>query len=323
MLNPVKSIGDILSPMLFNALECALRKWKGKCEHGIAMDHHERLTNIRYADDLMLYARSLPALVEMIETLSWELHQIGLQLNAAKSKIFTTKPLDHPMYVEVSQDLVHVLHEGSFFGPFTQVSWQTHPWERETAWPCGIHHRKTIAGQNSTNIGPYIQTNTYCKFEIAIEVLQCCCHASRAFQFSYVGIDESAIRKHQCIAASMLRSIVGWVRVNGEDWSETMRRTNHRLSVALKLFPIPPWTEQLAKRQFQFVATVASEQSWPSIVGHWTLPSRKRGRPLVKWDDKLSNITNQFFPLHHGWIATAKLPFWQNASQFFSHLMDF
>ena len=48
--------GDILSPMLFNpALECALRKWKGKCEHhGIAMAHHERLTNIRYADDLML-----------------------------------------------------------------------------------------------------------------------------------------------------------------------------------------------------------------------------------------------------------------------------
>ena len=70
--------GDILSPMLFNAaLECALRKWKGKCgHHGIAMDHHERLTNIRYADDLMLYARSLPALVEMIETLSCELQQV-------------------------------------------------------------------------------------------------------------------------------------------------------------------------------------------------------------------------------------------------------
>ena len=96
--------------MFFNAaLEYALRKWNGKCgHHGIAMDHHERLTNIRYADDLMLYTPSLPALVEMIETLSCELQQIGLQLNAAKSKIFTTKPLDHPMYAEVSQDLVHV-----------------------------------------------------------------------------------------------------------------------------------------------------------------------------------------------------------------------
>ena len=74
--------GDILSPLVFNAaLECALRKWKGKCEHyAIAMGHHERLTNITYADDLMLYARSLQALVEMIETLSWELHHTGLEL---------------------------------------------------------------------------------------------------------------------------------------------------------------------------------------------------------------------------------------------------
>ena len=39
------------------------------------------------------------------------------------------------------------------------------------------------------------------EFEIAIEVLQCCCHASHAFQFAHVGIDESTIRKHQRIAA--------------------------------------------------------------------------------------------------------------------------
>ena len=190
--------GDILSPLLFNAaLECALRKWKGKCEHhGIAMDHHERLTNIRYADDLMLYARSLPALVEMIETLSWELHQIGLQLNAAKSKIFTTKQLDHPMYVEVSQDLVHVLHEGSF----PQVSWQTHPWEPETAWLCGI-----ISSQDN-RLGKIQQTSDHTykqtrEFEIAFEILQCCCHASHTFQFAHVGTDESAVRKHQCTTA--------------------------------------------------------------------------------------------------------------------------
>ena len=71
---------------------------------------------------------------------------------------------------------------------------------------------------------------------------------------------------------------------------------NHRLSVALELFPVPPWTEQLAKRQFLFAAKMASEQSWSSITGHWTcatgwqsnfdnLPSRKRGRPFIKWDD--------------------------------------
>ena len=68
--------GDIVGPILFNAApDCALRKRKGKCEHhGIAMGHYEQLTNIRYADDLMLYSRSFPALGEMLETLSWEQH---------------------------------------------------------------------------------------------------------------------------------------------------------------------------------------------------------------------------------------------------------
>ena len=48
--------GNILSPMLFNAaLECALRKWKGKCEHhGIATGHRERLTIISYAECILL-----------------------------------------------------------------------------------------------------------------------------------------------------------------------------------------------------------------------------------------------------------------------------
>ena len=112
-----------------------------------------------------------------------------------------------------------------------------------------------------------------------------------------------------------------------------MRRMNHRIGVALELFPIPPWAEQLAKRQFQFAAKVAAEQSWVSKAGHWTItdrwhsnfdimPDRKRGRPLVKWDDKLSTLTKHYFPLHHVWLTAAKLPSWQNARQHFvSHFV--
>ena len=97
-----------------------------------------------------------------------------------------------------------------------------------------------------------------------------------------------------------------------------MARIGLRRCVALELFLISPWTEQLAKRQFQFGTKIASEQCWSSIVGHractisWQA-NRKRGRPLAKWNDKLSNIRKQHFPLHHGWLAAAKLPFWQNA----------
>ena len=74
----------------------------------------------------------------------------------SKRKIFTTKPLDHPMYVEVSQDLVHVLHEGS-----SHKYLGTHiPGNLTQRGRVESHHRKTIASANSTNIGPYLQTNT-------------------------------------------------------------------------------------------------------------------------------------------------------------------
>ena len=98
-------------------------------------------TNIRYADDLMLCARSFPVLVEMIEALSWGLHQVSIQLNAAKDKVFTTKPLDHPMYVEASQDLVHVLHEGSsHMFPGRHIRGNLKQRGRVE-----LHHRRTIA----------------------------------------------------------------------------------------------------------------------------------------------------------------------------------
>ena len=53
--------GDVLSSMLFNAvLESAFRVWKTKLHtHGFLLhDGNERLTNVRYADDVMLFAKS-------------------------------------------------------------------------------------------------------------------------------------------------------------------------------------------------------------------------------------------------------------------------
>ena len=154
------------------------------------------------------------------------------------------------------------------------------------------------------------------------------------FSLHTLALTKIQLESINVLQRKMLRSIVGWVRMSGEDWSETMRRMNHKISVALELFPIPPWTEQLAKRQFQFAAKVAAEQSWVSKAGHWTItdrwhsnfdimPCRKRGRPLVKWDDKLSTLTKHYFPLHLVWLTAAKLPSWQNARQHFvSHFVD-
>ena len=91
------------------------------------------------------------------------------------------------------------------------------------------------------------------------------------FSLQTLALTKVELESINVLQRKMLRSIVGWVRMRGEDWSETMRRMNHRISVALKFFLIPPWAGQLAKRQFQFAAKVAAEQSWVSKAGHWTI----------------------------------------------------
>ena len=60
--------GDIISPISFNAgLELAFRKWKKRLttKWQLLDGDGGRLTNARYADDIMLYAKS-PPLPELI-----------------------------------------------------------------------------------------------------------------------------------------------------------------------------------------------------------------------------------------------------------------
>ena len=103
---------DVLSPLLFNAgLEHAMRKWKLRIQHcGLHCGHNELLTNVRYADDLMLYARSDSDLPSMAECLVEELAAVGLNLNTSKTKILTTESLKAPMFLAIGGDRIEVLH---------------------------------------------------------------------------------------------------------------------------------------------------------------------------------------------------------------------
>ena len=104
--------GDVISPILFNAgLEHAMRKWKAKLvHHGVQLGHGSRLTNIRYADDLMLFATSSNDLIYMLEALIPELAACGLQLNSAKTKILTTCPSESSEFVDVCGEMAQVIH---------------------------------------------------------------------------------------------------------------------------------------------------------------------------------------------------------------------
>lgn len=183
-----------------------------------SMDHHEHLKNIRHGNDLTIYSRSPPALVKTVNTLSCELQQVGTHLNAAKSEIFS-KPLDHIVHAEVSQDLVHVLHGESSHGNFGRHIPKT--WNM---WPCGTtaSHFKRVGIMQQTLDFTYKQTRA---LEIAIEVFQC---SRRPCFFSLHALALTKVQFKKCRPIPTQN-----VTIN---WSEMMRRMNYRINVVLSDF---------------------------------------------------------------------------------------
>ena len=111
--------GDPLSSLLFNCLsESIFRKvktiWK-KRRAGIrlATNDDTSLTNLRFADDVLLFATSLPALTKMLGDVQQAALETGLELHPDKTKILhnihNRRPRQQPECIKVHDMSIEVL----------------------------------------------------------------------------------------------------------------------------------------------------------------------------------------------------------------------
>ena len=311
--------GDIISPLLFNAgLEMAVRRWKTRLvDHGIALDGAERLTNVRYADDLVIYAKTQAELCEMLEILNEELDAIGLSLNASKTKVFTTTALHEPLYIDVAGGMVEVLLGDSVHkylgrhlcGDMKNRSTTEFMHRVAAAWGKFHKHRPTLM-------------NKHASIKKRLRFFESVVSPTVLFGLSTLPLTSAQLKQLDALQRRMLRSIAGWVRNAEEDWAETMRKTNRRLEAALRAYPVKPWTQQLATRQFKLAAKFANEgESWPAKAIRWNpqhdaecinqhRPYRLPGRPRRKWDDFLSSFSASEFTQHASWLDAARGHAW-------------
>ena len=109
--------GVILSAILFNCvLDIAFERWKARLTNeGLYIVWGlQRLTNTRYADDVLIYAKSLQELESMTEALIQELAAVGLVLNAKKIKILHIAFHDDRSdvdFVEIAGEFIRILHD--------------------------------------------------------------------------------------------------------------------------------------------------------------------------------------------------------------------
>ena len=110
----------------------------------------------------------------------------------------------------------------------------------------------------------------------------------------------------------MLRLIVGWKRLPGEDWSITMHRMKGRLATADAIYPIASWQECFHRQRWRYAVHVAkdSKSKWvyklsqyspDCIIDEAIQPHRNPGRPFLRWDDSLHDYCGYEWSMRH-WL---------------------
>ena len=106
----------------------------------------------------------------------------------------------------------------------------------------------------------------------------------------------------------MIRRIVGWRRIDGEPWDETMRRMRDRVDDARRLYNWQSWSYRFFRDQWRFASHVSTRMSkWILVynsspvfdVSGDFIPHRDVGRPRTKWDDCLKAFFVHNFPARY------------------------
>jgi hypothetical protein len=291
--------GDVISPLLFNAaLEFAIRRWKEKVSNnGVPVGDQQVLTNIRYADDLMIYATSWQELVRMLEALVQELAAIGLHLNSKKSKILTTSS-QGPTMIEVAGELVEVL-DGQVSHKYLG---RKIPGDLRSRNSVEVAHRIKCAWAKFSQHRDALTDKNIClrsRLRLFAAVVSPCV----LFGLAACALTGVQVESLDTVQRRMLRLIVGWVRTGEEPWADTMRRMRDRVARAMHIFPVEPWSTQFARRKYKMAGCfMANGQDWPSIIIRWhpnstnSVAFRSRGRPQRRWEDDFHEFTSARFP---------------------------
>jgi endonuclease/exonuclease/phosphatase family metal-dependent hydrolase len=290
--------GDILSPLLFNAgSEFALRKWKQRLEsHGwrLSFEGPERLTNIRFADDIMLYAKSPTELREMLDLLQVEFGRAGLQLNPSKTKVFTTSPPPVQRQLVTAAGPVQVLTDGETH-KYLGKALAGNARERSDA---DLRHRVCCAwakwGQHRQAL-----VNKKISLKLRLQLFSSVVTPSALYALQCSTLSRAQLQHLDAIQRRMLRNIVGWRRKVDEPWADTMRLMKRRLELALTMHPVERWSDSVLRLKHRLAVRVASgpANAWARQVAQWepqqvvnetTVPVRFPGRPKARWNDCFS-----------------------------------
>jgi hypothetical protein len=287
--------GDPISPLIFNAvLECVMRnvkaKWTRK-QYGLQLGHipETLLSNLRFADDILLIGRSLPQLKKMIADVVLEARRVGLELHPQKTKIQhnnigygsrVRSATINGMVIEMMDPSDSNMYLGRALC-LTNVHDVELRHRLQKAWG------KFAIFKNEL-------TNKDVPFPLRLRLFHAVVTPTVLYGSSSWVMTHARTEELNSVQMRMLRSMLGrkrQIEISGEleTWVSWLRRTTHDVRQAMSTCGMPSWDD----------ARKARLQSWKQRLSHmmpqrWAKRAlawcpngfRQRGHPCARWADQ-------------------------------------
>lgn len=265
--------GDPLSPKLFIAVLEDIFQNISWSKQGIWItDKH--LSHLRFADDIVIFAKSALELQQMIQNLSKESNKVGLQLNTSKTKVMTNGP-KKTIRID-SNNQIDYVEAYIYLGKQISFSQDNNEKEVERRLNCSW---KSFWSQKEIMKGNY-------NMALKKIVMDTCILPSLVYGCQTWTFTNNIKNKITTTQRAMERSMLKFKKLD-KIRSEVIRKKTQVTDArqhALKL-----------KWQWAGHITRYKDKRWTSKTTLWTGPLGKRnvGRPKKRWVDDIIEVAGK------------------------------
>ncbi|XP_045460954.1 uncharacterized protein LOC123671253 [Harmonia axyridis] len=266
--------GDTMSPKLFiTVLESAFKmlEWSGK---GLNIDGLN-LTDLRFADDIALFADNLQDIRKMLEDLQEVCVQVGLKINISKTKFMTN--LVPSANIAIGDHDVNLVDRYIYLGHEIRISR-----DNQT---CELKRRITLSWAAYGRLGGVFKSNLpVC---LKRRVFDQCILPVMTYGAETLTLTVTSAKKLRVAQRKMERSMLG-VSLRDHVKNEDLRV---RTGVTDVIY-------QIARLKWNWAGHVARmvDGRWTKRLLEWRprADKRSRGRPPTRWTDDIKRMTTDW-----------------------------
>ncbi|PZC79969.1 hypothetical protein B5X24_HaOG215559 [Helicoverpa armigera] len=263
--------GDPLSPKLFTAvLEGVFRKldWN---QYGLNING-ELLSHLRFADDIILFAKTKDHLQSMLKDLETESNKVGLTMNVTKTKAMTNASEEE---IIINGKSIEFVKEYTYLGQQISVTDMMSK-EIDTriaqAWKCYWGFKD-------------IMKNTEIKMNIKAKLYNTCVLPVLTYGCQTWALTKEQNNKLRTCQTAMERSMLNIKK------SDRIRNTKIR-----KRTKIEDVTIRIKKLKWKWTGhIIRGIEKWTNIVTFWYPRNckRNRGRQFLRWEDEIKMVAGK------------------------------